>query len=439
MAQRVDLVLCRLDAEDVSWATKTFSPKANGVRVLVYGTGNAVGDLSGAIGRTLQQGSHETTCYLAHIERLVDEYNDTAKSTVFSPARPRCEGNTACTEHVVRVVLALASGQASIAPNGFAPVQSSPVVDFWRGMPRTLLCLPAAYSKLSQGRDLYSDAEFTSFSPMGSFAVARTNLLATPRGWLRRASEAMDNATMGSSPNSCCMPRHTCMPWLLERLWPMLLGTPHRGCGAGAYTGYCASEHTSSLTATASLVEAALGNVRTRDVWGAVKLRLDVSRVARVARFGNYLDEEERALVFARLVTKSPLSTSLSCKTQFCAIVELLRQARAGNEADFAQYLSSAVNKSDSVIAPERARKRCRTMFVDPKVLVDSFERIQPIQRATSAMSHADERTVGQLAHSALRKLYSACLIQMVHDNRWYTRPFVYGFAREVPRTKRVN
>jgi hypothetical protein len=85
---------------------------------------------------------------------------------------------------------------------------------------------------------------------------------------------------------------------------------------------------------------------------------------------------------------------------------------------------------------PERSERRCRQLFVDKKVLVEGVERIALAPGASRLQSQAfsrDEETrSGQLLHSAVRKVYSACLQQMEADPRWHQRPFVYGFAKEM-------
>ena len=53
---------------------------------------------------------------------------------------------------------------------------------------------------------------------------------------------------------------------------------------------------------------------------------------------------------------------------------------------------------------------------------------VSPAGRKTIA-----EEVAGRLLHSAVQKLYTACLKQMALDKRWFQRPFVYGFAREKP------
>ena len=40
------------------------------------------------------------------------------------------------------------------------------------------------------------------------------------------------------------------------------------------------------------------------------------------------------------------------------------------------------------------------------------------------------ELHAGEVLHSAISKVYLACLRQMDEDPRWYQRPFVYGLPR---------
>ena len=71
------------------------------------------------------------------------------------------------------------------------------------------------------------------------------------------------------------------------------------------------------------------------------------------------------------------------------------------------------------------------------QVLLQGIERIQapPHQLALRPKPTKEEETrLGQLLHSAIQKMYAACLVQMAMDPRWYQRPFVYGFAKEADR-----
>ena len=110
-----------------------------------------------------------------------------------------------------------------------------------------------------------------------------------------------------------------------------------------------------------------------REGAGAIKLRLDVARVARVARFANELSEDERSRIMDLLAAEreSPQSSPAAeptCSTQLCAILTLLDKARTSDDSDFALYLASAVNSSEALIAPDRSQRRCRQLFVDKRV-----------------------------------------------------------------------
>ena len=456
---RVHLVLCRLFSEDIGWATDSIAMTNTKMKVFVYNAGPPLQlspDAASKVDvRALKQGGHESFCYLEHILQSLHGGGNFAAATVFAPATPRCIGMPApaCTQQITDALHMLREKNATIEPNGYAPINPSPIADFWHDVPLTLTCLPAQYEQLSNGRHLDSDADFFSFSSAGSFAVGRKNLLSAPRGWLRRAQDMLGNASLlssaaGIAPTSrgemhlCCNPERTCVPWLLERLWPMLLNTPHRGCN-GVRTGYCATEwnpkHKEGVDPHSPL---ALPRFAPREGAGAIKLRNDVARVSRVARFANELSQEERSKFMELIAAENPRrrdSKALpSCTTQLCAIVTLLNKARANDDEDFALYLASAVNTSElSPDAPERLQRRCRQLFVDKKVLVEGVERIQPRRNAglvnilPGPSSASEEHRSGQLLHSAIQKVYAACIRQMVVDPRWYQRPFVYGFAKE--------
>ncbi len=445
---KVQLVICRLASESVTWALDAF-PSGGGtsVQVVVMNGGQPLGLPDGTEYRLSGQGGHETACYLDHIQRV--QSASPAAITVFSPARPRCGAATdslspvapqltpsvACTSRLMRAVRDLAKGRATIEPHGYAPIEPSPLAGFWVGLPRTLLCLPRQYADLSSNRDMQADSDFITYSPSGAFAVDRRNLDSAPQGWLRRAHQALLNSTV--PPNGirrCCKEGRTCVPFLMERLWPMLLGTPHRGCGSGVRTGYCASEWKANLAAAAK-GKGTAASTTPDEGSGAIKLRMDISRVARLARFTTALDEDERAALFelptrvkemAKQRKDSSSGGSRSCTTQRCAILSLLGRAGEGDDSDLALYLSvSTTNSSDAMVAPDRAQKRCRDLFLNPTMLLNSVQRVQP--KAAPAASE------GVALHSALQKVYGACLRQMAMDSRWYTRPYIYGFGRDSP------
>ena len=228
----------------------------------------------------------------------------------------------------------------------------------------------------------------------------------------------------------------------------MLMGTPHRGCGSGVTTGYCATEWAETRAAKAASKGGkggkggdggggGGGRGRPREGAGALKLRMDISRVARVGQLMNELDESERAALFGLpaeiadsgegVVHRS--AKAAPCSTQRCAILALLKRAVAErDEGDLALYLSLSTNVSSNAQPwqpPERAKARCRQLVVDPHMLNASVERVQP----TGAPPKAEGLTI----HAAIKKVYEACMRQMHADPRWYTRPFVYGFGREAP------
>ena len=156
-------------------------------------------------------------------------------------------------------------------------------------------------------------------------------------------------------------------------LWSTLLNTPHRGCN-GVRSGYCANEWAPAhpdLSAKQGAVTLPDGArlLVPREGAGAIKLRIDVSRVTRVARFANELTEEERTQLMQLLAAERAASVvSPTCATQLCAILALLDKARTSDDSDFALYLASAVNTTEVFDAPERSQRRCRQLFVDKKV-----------------------------------------------------------------------
>ena len=213
----------------------------------------------------------------------------------------------------------------------------------------------------------------------------------------------------------------------------MLLGTPHRGCSS-VRTGYCATEW---VTTRQDSAHSAIARRPPREGAGAIKLRMDISRVGRVARFTNRLSDDERRTLMEMLAVEHTVPSNAAadqpkCSSQLCAILTLLRAARDGQEEDFALYLSEAVKSTDTLLqTSERAQRRCRQMFVDKSVLTGGIERVE-LTKDRAMLNHEREQERGQALHRAVQKLYTSCLLQMVEDPRWWQRPFVYGFAKEL-------
>ena len=415
----LDLVICRSATEDVLWAMQAFSRMGSDRgRVYVYNAGPSLNLLpqAGFEEVRVPTSSSPSFCYLEHIQTRLSHGNDFSTVTVFSPAEPECASGD-CTYQLVLAIGALSSGSASLQPRGFAPIDLGQERTFWQGMPQHLMCLKEQYAQLSGGRDLHMDAEFTSFTPMGAFAAESKNLLSAPRGWLRRASEALRNASELTLLHTCCSHGKTCMPWLLDRLWPMLLATPEPNSQDSKRTG----------------TGVRIGPTGRESV-GAIKLRLDISRVSRVARFLNALSDDERQMIVNGL-SGLERKASGDCDTQLCALQQLVVRARSRDGEPFGRYLTAAVNRSGKIALPERASRRCRQLFADASLFPGDVERIQVrFGGRSGGRIGADAATVkreGASLHSAVVKVYSACLDQMAADSRWFTRPFVYGFARE--------
>ena len=188
---RVHLVLCRLSDEDISWAADAVATRGPRMQVFVYNAGSPLQLSSMKISeQKIFYAAHESSCYLEHIQRSIRGGNGFAAATIFSPAQPRCADgrkDPLCAQRLLQVLHNLRSKNATIEPNGYAPIEPSPLSAFWEDLPQTLTCLPEQYARVSQGRHLDTDSEFLSYSPAGAFAVARKNLISAPRGWLRRS------------------------------------------------------------------------------------------------------------------------------------------------------------------------------------------------------------------------------------------------------------
>jgi hypothetical protein len=151
---RVQLVICRLGAESISWATDAFQGFSGGVvDILVMNGGAPLAEGPIALQAGVSEHAlsayrlvpHESACYLEHIYQTqlgtnpVFSPKSAHNFVVYSPATPRCGATapsaTACTLRLLSAVRNLALGKATVEPHGFAPVEPVPLAPFGHGLP----------------------------------------------------------------------------------------------------------------------------------------------------------------------------------------------------------------------------------------------------------------------------------------------------------------
>ena len=333
-APRVSIIMCGKATDDVSWAQEAFSSRRD-VSLSVYLQPAAPLDWD----ESAKTGGGEALCFLRHIMTSSDAIGDI---TVFAAASPRCgspypAATAGCIPLFVRLIGALASGAATVEPLGFAPLLSPfPRLPFNSEMPPSAGCLAPQYATLT-GRDLNEDHPFLTFVPGGAFAVKRANLMAAPHEWLRQAANQTSGASFYDPVDNCCQADKTCVPWLLERLWPTVFAAPMRTCGDTevlmgnrAATALCADQRVAQGT--------------------SVEMRLNISRISRVALFGNGLRDQEASSVldlvthetqFERLRSSGRWAATRKgdCNKRLCKIFSALNAGRDGDKQPLRTYL----------------------------------------------------------------------------------------------------
>ena len=431
-APKVSLVLCGMKTDDVGWAREAFGQRKD-VSLAVHLQEETPLDAD----ETASTGGGEALCFLRHIMSSSDAIGD---MTVVSAASPRCGSpHPAATAHcipaLIRAVNGMVEGKSKIEPFGFAPVFSPvPRAPFHSDLPSLNSpdsigrCLPQQYADLTGGRILADDRPYLSYVPSGSWVVDRANLMSAPHAWLRQAANLTKRASFFSKVGDCCNGDNTCVPWLLERLWPTILGAPMRTCEEAGWEG------------RRGPVNALCAYPRTRRAT-SIELRLNVSRVARVAQFANTLTGQETASLldlitheakFEKLRTAGRWSAERKapCDSKLCKLFRAIAVARGGQRQELVAYLSTEL-PSELANLPNRAHNRCVKPFLARGWLASSLERVQrhpPAAESWPPLGWQSE-TYGNLLHSAMHKFQRACLRQMKREKMWYVFPELYGIG----------
>ena len=266
---RVQLVLCRHD-ESIEWALNSSA------EVIVYNNGAPLGAADAALvdERSVRNVGREAFAFVTHVLSLLSAAKADATAVpdyvVFSQAVPVCinppDGvlqnlrgqqfsrapTSWCASRLLRLVRELHLGLAWPFPNGFSFIDSARAQNYgYVGESRS--CWASDLSGLL-GQQVVSERVMAhlfgqlNFVPAAQFVVSRSSLISAPRRALRRAWTAMNRSRLlpWFSPDprvrkgrilaakrrheaECCnsTAKLTCLPWQLERLWPVLLSS-HR-------------------------------------------------------------------------------------------------------------------------------------------------------------------------------------------------------------------
>ena len=422
-APRVSVILCGTANDDVEWAKQAFAKRKDVVLSVHL---QAAAPLNWD--ESSKTGGGEALCFLRHIMTSSEAIGDV---TVFSSASPRCgsphpAATAGCIAAFVRIVGALVSGAATVEPLGFAPLLSPfPRAQFHAALPASANgCLGSQYTAMT-GRDLNEDQSLLSSVPGGAFAVGRDNLMAAPHEWLRQAANQTRSASFYDNVEDCCNEGNTCVPWLLERLWPTVFAAPMRTCKDTEVTAknpvaraICADDKFSQST--------------------SAQMRVTISRISRWAQFGNnFRGQEASSLLdlitheahFERLRASGRWGASRhgGCDSRLCKIFSGLDAGRAGNKKQLLDYLNAEMPQ-DLKELPDRAHNRCIKPFLTKGWLAASVQRVQlPQGGSTWPPPGWQSEVYGNLLHSALHKYQRACLERMTRERRWYKFPEIYG------------
>ena len=268
----VTVVLCRHN-ESIGWALAAFRDSDN-VQLLVYNNGPP---LHIPEERPLRNVGREAFCYLTHMLSVLRRgVHAISNFTIFSQAAPMFDARRGglysgrpAQAHIMNVAKSLAAGRSQVYPRGFSTAigrdshfdgthgHYGPFMS-WNTPPR---CYQSEWSRLlgtSYGWSWAADRQLL-YTPTAQFVVARANLWNAPRGWMRRAWVALNRTelfpwralcqgagackeeqtrflTKDEAERSCCARvSGSCLPWMLERLWAILLSD---GVPSGAATAH---------------------------------------------------------------------------------------------------------------------------------------------------------------------------------------------------------
>ena len=283
----VHLVLCR-HSELIDWALPTTATVVQDVplyELIIYNNGEALSSLpSGARERRIPNVGREAFCHVTHMLEMQRVSRacgaQCLPAYVILAQAKACLGRMAnCAAVVRRVSTALGRAQAQLSPRNFlVPLQHAETVEYAtdfggmgmnpssRRMRRMQECWrrELTYSLLNSPKLARSiiDAALKGqlgFSTGANYIVDRATVLNVPTVLLSHLEQIMRRSrpfpwvdlALGVTPigehfqNSvhtdtvahqllCCdtQMNHTCLPWLLERFWPMIVGP---GIGEGIF------------------------------------------------------------------------------------------------------------------------------------------------------------------------------------------------------------
>ena len=241
----VEVVLCRFE-ENVSWTVGAFRRRER-VALVVYNAGRAAELPYGVVQRSIPNHGREAGCILRHLLAQKSRAHERGAEalpnfTLFAQARPKSQSR------LVEAARALAAARTHPTPRGFAPMGGDAMNWGWSG-DRARFCWDQQWSNMTGlPRRLFREyQDRLTYTPAAEFAVARRNVLAAPSWVLQHALVALDASEPlpwdANSPQVLALPFSTsgrrvdrdsgyfccafsCIPWILERLWEVLLTLP---------------------------------------------------------------------------------------------------------------------------------------------------------------------------------------------------------------------
>ena len=269
----VELVLAR-HAEDVQWATGLVQAAGGKLGLTIWNNGWPIVPIRNQhiIERNIPNRGREALPYLLHMLEVRERARQCGehvlpRAFVFAQASGMCRKpdfgthgwrGSSCHQRLTHAILSLSNG-SRIEPFGFADLEATTTMSMGYQELQSPCWRDSFLDMLGHSRrasDMFNLRNLTrlSYAPEAQFAVDRSAILASPPGWMERAVQRLevskplpwnvssafvrmykrpldvsDLATPAYKDvviASCCDAGHTCLPWILERFWAVLLSRP---------------------------------------------------------------------------------------------------------------------------------------------------------------------------------------------------------------------
>ena len=284
MDRIVDVVLCR-HSESIDWALPLVAGNSSQLRLVVYNNGNRLGRLPARVRESkIPNVGREAFCYITHLltmrqveshcgKKCLPAYTVLAQADICGFAMRGCPA----ADKLRRGLAPLVRGEGTLAPYGsLVPLhregslfyandygKQGPAYRCWEKQLGASLLNATALAKVVLSAGPLGKMGYVAGA---NYIIPRSALLSVPGAWLRHAhhsflatrklpwytaAELQKSSIFRGRPNRetlvhqsmCCQTemRHTCMPWILERFWPVVLGATGRGMN----TPICDQSHPS--------------------------------------------------------------------------------------------------------------------------------------------------------------------------------------------------